>query len=81
MILMITRLSSRAERGILFAELEPFPGKIPRSARDDSKVGQMADTPRRNLPYSWIDGHSGRPEYPQEMMHVQPTITDPDRLL
>ncbi len=32
-------LSSRAERGICSAVLEPFPHKIPRSARDDSEWG------------------------------------------
>jgi hypothetical protein len=34
--LIAERLSSRAERGIFSADLEPFQSKIPRSARDDT---------------------------------------------
>jgi hypothetical protein len=41
----------------------------------------MADVALPHLPYSWINGHSGQPEYPQEMKHVQLTITDAARPL
>jgi hypothetical protein len=68
--------------------LAPFPSSLPHSAHYfpqvtpfPSSLGQMADSPDPTLPYSWIIGHSGRLEYPQEMKHVQPTITDPGRLL
>jgi hypothetical protein len=57
--------SSRAQRGSFFTALEPFPGKVPRSARDDGSArddrGSGASQGGRGHPGFRSHGNSRRP--------------------